>query len=337
MTVNFSNNVLGGKTTRPEGYDSCKTRVCVTVGMMTTGYDCQDILNLALMRPIFSPTDFVQIKGRGTRKYLFEYTDYSTKETHSSPKERFKFFDFFATCEYFEKEFEYDEKIALPQVKKVSKEDISAGISTAGSEYVDENGNKIFKGMIDLASPDVLETISETPVGVEGMRIDREGFKRAVEEDVLSNVTLNNLWDNGAFTEAEEYTKKHIFEKPKYFLTLEKIRKAFNVDRRISMREFLLVAFGRKEGFEMKDELLETEWAKFQDIYKVPQEFYMPVKNYFKAYVVDEETRMAIDKKNYTELFHSTVLTFDEFEACNGYKDAVPQYVKDYVSLNTYM
>ena len=56
-----------------EGYKSCKTRVCVTVGMMTTGYDCPDLLNICMMRPIFSPADFVQIKGRGTRKNTFEY------------------------------------------------------------------------------------------------------------------------------------------------------------------------------------------------------------------------------------------------------------------------
>ena len=42
--------------------------------MMTTGYDCQDILNLAYA-PNFSPTDFIQIKGRGTRKYTFNYKD----------------------------------------------------------------------------------------------------------------------------------------------------------------------------------------------------------------------------------------------------------------------
>ena len=29
---------------------------------MTTGYDCEDILNLCLMRPIFSPTDFIQVE-----------------------------------------------------------------------------------------------------------------------------------------------------------------------------------------------------------------------------------------------------------------------------------
>jgi type I restriction enzyme R subunit len=76
MTINFANNRLGGQVKKPEGYDSSKTRITVTVGMMTTGYDCQDILNIALMRPVFSPADFVQIKGRGTRKYLFECREY---------------------------------------------------------------------------------------------------------------------------------------------------------------------------------------------------------------------------------------------------------------------
>ncbi len=69
MTINFSNNNLSGSGNFIEDYKTCKTRACVTVGMMTTGYDCTDILNLCLMRPIFSPTEFVQIKGRGTRKH----------------------------------------------------------------------------------------------------------------------------------------------------------------------------------------------------------------------------------------------------------------------------
>ena len=94
MTINFSNNVLNGKVVEPEGYDSSKTRVVVTVNMMTTGYDCQDVLNLALMRPVFSPSDFVQIKGRGTRKYLFEYEDLPTVEQFAAEKTTFKFFDF---------------------------------------------------------------------------------------------------------------------------------------------------------------------------------------------------------------------------------------------------
>ena len=70
-TINFQNNNLSGTTSFLEGYKSSKTRICVTVGMMTTGYDCEDLLNIGLLRPIFSPTDFIQIKGRGTRKHDF--------------------------------------------------------------------------------------------------------------------------------------------------------------------------------------------------------------------------------------------------------------------------
>jgi type I restriction enzyme R subunit len=70
-TINFTNNNLLGSANFIDAYKTSKARVCVTVGMMTTGYDCPDILNLGLMRPIFSPTDFIQIKGRGTRKHDF--------------------------------------------------------------------------------------------------------------------------------------------------------------------------------------------------------------------------------------------------------------------------
>ena len=55
FTVNFSNNNLLGSGNFLPAYLTSKARVCVTVGMMTTGYDCTDILNLGLFRPIFSP------------------------------------------------------------------------------------------------------------------------------------------------------------------------------------------------------------------------------------------------------------------------------------------
>lgn len=71
FTINFTNNNLSGTGNFNPLYKTSKTRVCLTVGMMTTGYDCPDLLNICLMRPIFSPTDFIQIKGRGTRKHNF--------------------------------------------------------------------------------------------------------------------------------------------------------------------------------------------------------------------------------------------------------------------------
>ena len=49
MTIDFRNNKLNGYSRASDIYRTSKTRVCVTVGMMTTGYDCSDVLNLCLL------------------------------------------------------------------------------------------------------------------------------------------------------------------------------------------------------------------------------------------------------------------------------------------------
>jgi type I restriction enzyme, R subunit len=316
MTINFANNRLGGQTKSPEGYDSSKTRVAVTVGMMTTGYDCQDLLNIALMRPVFSPSDFVQIKGRGTRKWTFEYNNYSDVDERIE-KKQFKFFDFFATCEYFENEFDYDEKIKLPK-------------GSSGGEGPDGPDDPPIKlGVVDLATSDQIATLEESSEGVI-MRIDREGFKTAVSEDVLANETLSALWKNGDVSAAEEYVKMHVFDKPKNFLNLERVRKIFNVDRRISVKEFLEVAFGEKDSFEMKDDLLESEWEKFMEIHMVDQDHYQPVKNFFKAFIVDPEVRDIVKSKQLARFHHCASFDFTDYERLNGFKSIVPQYINDY-------
>lgn len=336
MTINFSNNVLSGRVTKPSGYDSSKTRVAVTVGMMTTGYDCQDLLNIALMRPVFSPSDFVQIKGRGTRKWSFELNDYDNSDILKAEKDKFKFFDFFATCEYFENDFPYDEKLELPRIVEASDEDQKAS-SGDGNNYVDENGQLLFKGPVILGEADNIETVVETPIGREGMRLDREGYRRAVEEDVLGNEALSNMWNNGDTEQAEQFTKQHIFDKPKNFLNLDTIKKVFGVDRRLSIREFLQVAFGEKEKFEMKDELLESEWSKFMEINPIGQNNYTVVKSFFNAYIEDSKTREIIDNQKYAELNFNPAFSFEEFNELKEYKSKVPTYVKDYVTLNTFM
>lgn len=120
FTINFTNNNLLGSANFLPTYKTSKARVCVTVGMMTTGYDCPDLLNLGLFRPIFSPTDFIQIKGRGTRKHNFleQLFDEDHKENVKEPrKTSYKLFDFFANCAYFEEEFNYDEILKLPKPK----------------------------------------------------------------------------------------------------------------------------------------------------------------------------------------------------------------------------
>lgn len=317
-TINFANGNLNGQTKFLENYKSSKTRVCVTVGMMTTGYDCEDILNLALMRPVFSPTDFIQIKGRGTRKNTFTYEDESGAY-HSKEKTQFKFFDFFANCEYFEKDFDYDEVLKLPVGQ-------GTGEGGGGGVNIDE---------IEIFDPDKVKTLTETPVGLEGMRIDREFFEKAQEtikkDDEVKRAVENDQWDKAVNIIRNKYENK-----PDLYLNLEKIRKSENLDRRLSWREFLERVFGYITVFKTKDEKLEDECGKFISIHK-PDSKYIPyIKNYLKAYVGDEHFRQIINSKDFTQLNFYPAFSMQEFQALNGWRDKVPEYAKDYIPFNTY-
>ena len=117
----FKNNALNGQHPAVPGYQTAKTRVCVTVAMMTTGYDCPDLLNIVVCRPIKSPTDFTQIKGRGTRRYDFRenYTDPVVRQRmEPQPKQRFRIIDYFAVCEYHHEGHYYEPRIPIPPEPK---------------------------------------------------------------------------------------------------------------------------------------------------------------------------------------------------------------------------
>jgi len=319
FTINYSNNNLNGQTKWLAGYKSSKTRVCVTVGMMTTGYDCQDIINLCLMRPIFSPTDFIQIKGRGTRKYTFNYKD-TDNEQIKAEKGTFKLFDFFANCEYFEEKYNYDQVLKLP---------IKAGTGTEGGEGVDIDEISVF-------SPDPLKTFSEKAVGLAGMKVDWKFFEK-FEYVVKNDPVVKQKYEQGDVKGAEEHVKTEIFEKPEDYFNMEKLRKSIKADRRITLKEFIEKIFGGITKFKSKDELLEEEFEKFVAIYKPDNKFALLVKNYLKAYITDPEIRDIVETKEYGRFATNPKVTMKDFRDLNGWREVVPEYVKDYVSVNAYM
>lgn len=120
----------------------------------------------------------VQIKGRGTRKYKFKYNQRANGQalTTIAEKKNFKLFDFFANCEYFEEKFKYDEILVLPR-------EGTEGGGDGGTYSVEE----FISEMIDP-----LKTLRETPVGPEGMRIDRELFEKFEYDIKKDNYILEN-------------------------------------------------------------------------------------------------------------------------------------------------
>jgi type I restriction enzyme R subunit len=296
--------------------------------MMTTGYDCTDILNLGLFRPIFSPTDFIQIKGRGTRKHNFleQLFDDSLKESVQHPqKTAFKLFDFFANCEYFEEEFNYDEVLKLPRPQGKEREGQGA------------DGPVVVGGTYEHMGADILATIKEETIGFEGMKIDRMFFEK-FEDTVRENEIIAKAVEAGQWDRVIDYVNREVFDKPEEYYTLDKLRKAAAADRRLTLREILEKIFGLIPRFKSKDELLEEEFAKFVADTKPKESEAIPaIKTYFKAYVTSDQVRHIIESRHFTDLATNPVFSTRDFKAVPPkYRTLIPEYVKDYVSLNQF-
>ena len=325
FTINFAHNNLLGSANFIASYKTSKARVCVTVGMMTTGYDCTDLLNLGLFRPVFSPTDFIQIKGRGTRPHHFleQISDPDLKESVQQPdKTAFKLFDFFASCEYFEKEFKYDEVLKLPKPPSGTREGPAPPPPPPGGSY-------------DHQGDDMLASMRVEMITAAGMKIDRMFFDK-FEDTVRENETIAKAVEAGQWDQVIDYINREVFDKPDEFYSLDKLRKAAAVDRRLTLREILEKVFGLIPRFKSKDELLEEEFAKFVADIKPDDVIAIPaIKTFFKAYVISGRVRDIIDSRQFTDLATYPMFSTRDFRAVPAkYRALVPEYVKDYVSLN---
>ena len=328
FTISFANNNLMGSGNFLPAYKTSKARVCVTVGMMTTGYDCTDILNLGLFRPIFSPTDFIQIKGRGTRKHDFreQIFDDALRESIAQPqKTAFKLFDFFANCEYFESGFNYDEVLRLPRPTSRLRED------TGG------RGPVVYEGTYEHLGTDILSSVREETIGIEGMKIDRMFFER-FEDTVREDPIIVEAVEAGQWDRVIDYINREVFDKPEEYYNLDKLRRAAAVDRRITLRAILEKVFGLIPRFKSKDELLEEEFTKFvADHVPEPPSAIPAIKHYFKAYITSGRVRDIIDSRQFTDLATNPMFSTRDFKAVpEAFRTLVPEYVKDYVSLNQF-
>jgi type I restriction enzyme R subunit len=241
-------------------------------------------------------------------------------------KKTFKLFDFFANVEYFEEKYDYDEILKLPPLG----EGIGDGPGGEGVE-VTVNG-------ITIAIPDPEKTTVETPIGIEGMKVDWKFFEK-FEQTVKNDTFIKAKFEDGDINAVEEYIKSNIFNKPIEHYDLQKLRKSVKADRRLSLREIIEKIFGRISNFKSKDELLEEEFEKFISIYKPKSEDIPLIKNYLKAYITDNDIRDIIETGDFTRLATNSKLNLVELKQLkqSGYITVIPEYVKDYVVINSFM
>ena len=244
-----------------------------------------------------------------------------------SDKTAFKLFDFFGNCEYFETEFNYDEVLEMPRLQRLKGDrDGNGGDQPIASGYTYEH-----------LGLDILSTIREELVGLEGMKIDRMIFDHFADR-VREDATVKEAVEAGQWDRVIDYVNSEVFDKPEEYYNLEKLRKAAAVDRRLTLREILERVFNLIPSFKSRDELLEEEFAKFVAQHEPPRaSAVVPIKTYFKAYATDGYLRDIIDRRRFALLATNPVFNRDDFRAVpERYRSLVPEYIKDYVSLNQF-
>ena len=204
--------------------------VAVSVDMLTTGFDCREVLHLVLCRKIFSPILYQQIRGRGTR--TAPHID----------KKRFVIYDFFRNHEYFND----------------SETDIFEG--PAGGGGGGSTGGKPTGGPTELVElgiqDDWLDALAYVEVGPTGERVDKkvyvtnweESIKQAANDDPL----IQKIRKGEPLTSDEERALGEKLNRPENYFNEDNLRRAY---RRAAgnLIEFVRHALGL-EKLKSKDE-----------------------------------------------------------------------------------
>ena len=331
MTIDFANNNLNGKSKwradEFRDYDTSRTRVCVTVGMMTTGYDCEDLLNVALTRPIFSPTDFIQIKGRGTRLFTFKHGEGANER--SIKKDGFALFDFFANCEFFEEEFDYDQKLNLP--KGPTEEGGGGGGGTGGIRI--ENFTN--------TSPDPMASFMRDEIGLFGMRIDREMYRerfvQQASEAVASDAVLRQAYEDEDWPAVEERVRRLLFEKPQEFWNLPKLQELYKTDRLPSLREILARVFGLIPEIPSRSQLADEAFERFVATQPTNAVHSRELKVVFVAFLLDERSRFLLQEGKFAELRASDASLYGSLSQLSPQeREALIGYLQSQVALKDF-
>jgi type I restriction enzyme R subunit len=328
-TISFAeNNLNGWSNYNPEliDYESSKTRVCLTVGMMTTGYDCEDILNIVLARPIFSPSDYIQIKGRGTRLFTFEYRH--SAGIKEEKKDNYHLFDFFANHQYFQDEFDYMKRLEPPPI---------------GGEGGGGGGGGGPDGYTHTGPDDVKNVVKEEFGPDNIMRVDTEafskGFESKVREEAEQSEELREAIEQEDWQRLWSHVETNIFDKPQEFWNFEKLQNSYGIDRRISPEELMMKVFVPGYHLKNRQNLVDEQFERFISAGKVDGSHYNEAKQLFSSYLLFDDIRGVMhDPKQMGSLATDMRLSMQDLKKLGRPGiDATLNYIKDNVPLNRFL
>lgn len=212
-----------------------KERIAVSVDMLSTGYNCRDLLNVVLMRPIFSPTEYIQIKGRGTRRFTFVVgnTEYQ--------KSYFFLLDFCAVAEFFEEHYDYAAPLKVPRpdgrrgapVRYESEEGRGAHWQDGGLPYGADRGQDRQREIPVWEGTDRIVSQEIRVVGPHGEKVDvmtfRGSFERDLREFAEADPDLKGAIDNEDDDAIETIVQERFYHRPEMFYAPDKLIVSYGV------------------------------------------------------------------------------------------------------------
>ncbi|QXE88116.1 DEAD/DEAH box helicase family protein [Geomonas nitrogeniifigens] len=222
-------------------------RIAVTVDMLSTGYDCPEVLNIVLARPIASPTTYIQIKGRGTRKHTFP---------DGTEKSKFIIHDFCEVVEYFEEKYDYEAPLPIPTGKGTeSPEPPQPPEPPIPPEPPQPTGTLVAKSLDAMVMTQFIE------VGPEGEKVDRmlyqTKWKEKIQEVATQHPELMEAAQANNFTDdVLDFINTEVLNRPNDYFNETNLAKVYRIFADIT--DFIKDALGIGK--------LPTEQQQFQDL-----------------------------------------------------------------------
>ena len=264
MAVTITSRIPDASSIAKDFRDGKRTeRVAVSVDMLSTGYNCRDLLNVVLMRPIFSPTEYIQIKGRGTRLYTFKIgnTEYE--------KKYFFLLDFCGVAEYFEETYDYTVPLPVPRPTKKAETTESESENTATGGQPKPTDGDATPADGDAGTPtsapsipvwegrDLILTEEVRIIGPDGEKVDVMTFRGSFERDLRDFDHKDSEFHEAVEEEDDDKIEtllgERFFHKPEMYYSSDKLVLSYGVPAPTST--FVYGALG-KRPIPSKDEIV---------------------------------------------------------------------------------
>ncbi|MFT4244385.1 MAG: DEAD/DEAH box helicase family protein [Candidatus Woesearchaeota archaeon] len=307
---NHKHNKLKGYSRVNEkylNYNTSRVRITVTVSMMSTGYNCCDLLNIVMFRPIYSPAEFIQIKGRGTR--LFNFTWKNEDGNLLKPiqkKEHFYLFDYFGICDYFDKEYDFKKP------EKYIKESLKGALSEGGS--IDYH-----KGISN--EEDKIISSFKKEIGSEGFIVDRQGLEESVENETSVREEVVELYEKGDKKGAKAVIDSFLKKKE---LDYTLLRSLFGIKREVSVDD--MYSFFKSSKIKGDSDFFDEKFEEFFVKYSFEEDLKSDLKRFFQEYCYNPKSRESINRGDISRLDFDFLLTFKKVEE---YREEIIDYIYD--------